>query len=71
MKPQDKKALDALYVVYDADANGLMRYQSAVSNCGGDITLYGGKDLSHIILKVGDLPQSIREEIYKQESEWL
>ena len=63
-----KQQLDALYVVYDAERDAILRHVPT-----NDIILFG--DDKHFeyqggMVKVSELTESLQQEIYNQEEQW-
>ena len=63
-----KQQLDALYVVYDAERDAILRHVPT-----NDIILFG--DDKHFeyqggMVKVNELTESLQQEIYNQEEQW-
>ena len=68
MNEKLKTELDALYVVYDAERDAILRHVPT-----NDIVLFG--DDNHFeyqggMVKVSALTESLQEEIYNQEEQW-
>ncbi len=68
MNEKLKTELDALYVVYDAERDAILRHVPT-----NDIVLFG--DDNHFeyqggMVKVSTLTESLQREIYNQEEQW-